>query len=787
MIKNYFKIAIRNVLKNKLFSFINIAGLGLAIPFALLSLMQVQSVYESDNFHPYPERTYRIITDVTSPGGSKTKYASSPYVLSDELKNDYPFVEKSTRIIRDFGWELTSRIKTIQVNSIFVEPSFFELFGFGLEQGTLPSSPNTLVLTHEMAEIFFGKINPVGKTLSHPDFGAFTVTGVLKPFKRNTHFRTDVMVSMATFALFNKNKPSLSSWYEQNTHTYALLREDTEPEALEGAMASIAVAANGKQLPSGPRLHFRKQNLRDISPDHEELENNPYVDSIRDLSLNFALALVIVLLAGFNYTNLTLARSLSRAKEVGVRKVTGALRYQLIGQFICEAIVIALLALSVGYLVLHIMRQFIHVNWITWEVDNPFILWISFVVFALFVGLLAGIMPAWILSGFKPVNVLKGTINPSSFGNINFRKSLVVVQFVVTSCFIFLIAHMYSQFKYMATDNENFNRKNIFNIALSGNEYRLLVNDISRHKDVEKLGLASTPFGGVSAQCGIRSDKTGNSFPAYYYAANADFVNNMQLDFAAGKNLPESNSDSATRFVVVNEQALVTLGLGLPSQAIGKILYLNGEQETTICGVVRNFCYSNYQFSVQPLVLQYNPSQFHIISVKTADNISTGQFANDMKQAWKAHHPYEELAYSWYEQEMYERYYPGADMKFLGLISLIVFVIAIMGLLGMVTYNTEKRVKEIGIRKVMGATVMAIVKELSRSYVKLVIIAACIAMPIGYVSGYFFLKLFTFNNGVNIGLMGFLFFIVFSIALSAIAVKAIQAAIANPAKSLRTE
>lgn len=784
MIRGYFRIAVRNILKNKLFSFINIAGLGLAIPFALLSLLQVQSVYEFDNFHPYPERTYRITTDVIAPTGSKTRFASSPHLLGDELKNNYAFVEKTCRMVRSFGWELTSRIKTIGVNSMYVDPAFFDMFSFPLEQGTFPTEPHSLVLTHEMAEIFFDKSNPVGKILSHPDFGDFTVTGVLKPFKRNTHFRTDVMVSMSTYEIFNK--PAVASWSAHDSYTYVLLQPGTGSHALDGALGAIAGTANARQSSATSQVSFRQQKLGDISPDTAGLEENPYVDSIRDLSLNFGLALVIVLLAGFNYTNLTLARALSRAREVGVRKVSGALRYQLVGQFICEAIVVALLALAVGYLVLQGMRQFIHVSWITWEVDNPGILWALFIVFALFVGLLAGIMPAWILSGFKPVKVLKGNVNPVSFGNINFRKSLVVVQFVVTCCFIFIIAHMYSQFRYMATDNENFNRKNIFNIALSDSEYKLLVNDIAGHKDIERIGLASTPFGGASAQSGIRKGQTENPVPAYYYAVNAAFITNMNLAFAAGQNLPESNSDSSGRFVVVNEQTVFALGLGTARDAIGKTIQLNGQGEVMVCGVVKDFCFSNYQFPARPLVLHYNPAQFHIISVKTNPSPSPS-FVEDMRRAWKVYHPHEDISYSWYEKELFERYYPGNDMKFLGLVSAIVFVIAIMGLLGMVTYNTEKRIKEVGIRKVMGATVLAIVRELSRSYVKLVIIAACIAIPLGYVSGHFFLKLFAFNNGVNISLMVLLFFIVFIIALLAIIVKAVQAAVANPVKSLRTE
>jgi putative ABC transport system permease protein len=792
VLRNYFKIAWRSLVKNKFFSFINILGLGLAIPFSLLSLMQAQSTYEFDNFHSNPGRTYRIITDVAAANGVKSKYASSSPLLADKLNTDYPFVEKTTRTVRDFNWELTNKIKTIKVNSLYVEPAFFDIFNFSLEKGTAPAAPNTIALTHEMGEIFFGTSNPVGKTLLHHDLGLLTVSGILKPFKKTTHFRTDVMVSMATLDAFNKNRKADASWadYNGSTFTYVLLQQNADSKTLDAALQRVAGIANENKTTTGQTFRFRKQRLRDISPDFEELKNNPYVESFRDLALNFGLALVIVLLAGFNYANLMLARSLGRAKEVGVRKVAGAKRSQLISQFVCEAILVSLLALAVGYFILHFMRQFIHVGWITWEVENPLILWGAFIVFAIFIGVLSGIMPAWILSGFRAAKVLKGNIRPVSFGKIGMRKALVVVQFVITSCFIFLIAHMYSQFQYMATDNENFNRRNIFNISLTGSEYKLLMNDIAANKNVERIGLASTPFGGGTAQCGIRPSKNGDNSAAYYYAANAGFVENMNLSFAAGQNLPSAisgNSDSSGNFVLLNEHAVAVLGLGTPREAIGKLIYLNNSREVIVNGVLKDFCFGNYQSAVQPLVIQYNPSQFHILSIKTKTEVGDAGFLDDMKRIWKSYNPYEDLAYSWYEKELYERYYPGADMRFLGMVSIIIFVIAIMGLLGMVTYNVEKRIKEVGIRKVLGASVFGIVRELSSGYVKLIMIAACIAIPIGYVSGVMFLKIFTFNNGVDIWLMCSLFALIFLIALFTIGIKAALAAVVNPVKSLRAE
>ncbi len=310
----------------------------------------------------------------------------------------------------------------------------------------------------------------------------------------------------------------------------------------------------------------------------------------------------------------------------------------------------------------------------------------------------------------------------------------------------------------------------------------LLIN-----KNVERIGLVSTPFGGTSATCVIKKDNIGDNSIANYYAANADFIANMNLNFVAGKNLPESISDSASNFVVVNEQTLSMMGLGTPQEAVGKSIFLNNDKMVIIQGVVKNFCYSIYQFATQPLVMQYDPAQFHVLSIKTKNDLPAKDFKADMQLIWKKYYPYEEFSFSDFEKELYNRYYPGADMQFMGMISFVVFIISIMGLIGMVTYNTEKRLKEIGIRKVMGASVSAIVKELSVGFLKLIIISGAICIPLGYMVSSFVVNVFAFNDGVNFKLLVILFCIIFFIALATVVIKTAAAAIANPVKSLRTE
>ncbi len=550
MIRNYFIIAWRNLWKHKLFSFINIVGLGLAIPFSLMSLIQVQNAYELDNFHNDRGRIVRITTTEKPVNGSIVKYATSPFLLADDLKNDYPFVENTTKTIRDYGWELNNRLKTLDVNTIYVEPSFFEIFNFPLDKGSIPLLPNELAITTEKAELFFGKTNPIGKTLTHATYGDFKITGILKPFKRGTQFRSDVMISMATYLSINKQASTPKAWATYETYTFVKLKENSQVSSLVAALDAISKKSNTEITEAKKTHSFNAQAFNDISPATDKLRNNAYVNSVGDFYFNFFFAIAIVLLAGFNYTNLTLARSLSRAKEVGIRKVAGAFRYQLVWQFITEAIVIALLALLLGVAFLNIIKNSLHINWIDWEVDNRYLLWIVYFVFTLFTGFAAGIFPAWILSAFQPVKVLKGISGPSSFGKLNLRKVLVVIQLVVSICYLVFMGHMYNQFKYMATENDSFNRKDIYNITLAKSNDRLLVNEILKNKNVERVGLTSMPLGSNAAEYGVKANKTDENTRAYYIAADNSFIDNMQLKIIAGTNLPETASDSAGSFIL---------------------------------------------------------------------------------------------------------------------------------------------------------------------------------------------------------------------------------------------
>lgn len=790
MLKNYLKIAIRNLWKHKLFSFINITGLGLAMAFCFMQLIQVQSSFEKDSFHPYPDRTFRILTDATDNVGEKHSLASTPFPLGQKLGDGQSVIEKTVRINRSFGTNLSNGIKTLRTYGLYVEPGYFEIFGFPLEKGKPATEPWTAVLTHEMAERFFGDANPIGKTLTNSEVGTFTITGVFKPLKKfRTHLDADMAISMATLPLVRKDLKA-DDWLNYNTYTFVFLTKGSTCADLDQALARVSAenqkAVRFKDIKSHS---FRSQALSEISPDWEGLLDNPDVEPIWKMGVSLLIPLVIIVLAGFNYINLTLTRSLSRAREVGVRKVAGAKKFQLISQFLVETVVIALLAFGLGYLGLLLLKEYIHVGWLTWEVSDTRMLWAIFIGFTLFTGFLAGILPARILSSYQPVQILKGELAPTGVGKFGFRKTLTIIQFVVALVFMTGTGIMNSQFEYMATDNQNFNRKNILNIPLvPDSDFKLLANEMSREAGVKRVGLTSATLNegaGKAKLAPLSQQNPANSVETYIYASDRNFIDNMRLQFIAGENVPAS-ADTTVHFVVLNQKAAQSLGWKNPKEAVGQTILLN-ETHVIVSGIVKNFCFMRYELPVVPLILAFDPREIKVLSLEVMDGTDREHLASVLEKTWKRYHPRESFVYSWYEDQLYGDYLENEDQKIMDLLVLVVFTIAAMGLLGMVTYSTAKRVKEVGVRKVMGASTAQIMRLLSGSFVKLMLIAAIIAIPIGYGLGSLFLNIFTYHPHLGPGVFLTCIGSLGLIGLLTIGIQTYKAAVTNPAETLRND
>ncbi|GAB4031417.1 permease prefix domain 2-containing transporter [Spirosoma gilvum] len=786
MIRNYLKIAWRNLLKYKLFSLINILGLSLAIPMALMGLIQIINYYEYDNFHQDEGQIVRLITDERLNDGQITNWATSPVPLAPYMRKNGTGIENSATIVRDMSWVLSSAIKTKNINAIYTKGAFFQLFNFPLEKGTYAVDPNTMVITQETAQWFFGDTNPIGNILEHPTFGSFKIVGVLKPFNSlRTQFRADVFVPLTGYLT---SKISLNDWSALNAYTFLKLAKQVTPANLDRQLAKTEGEINKVLKTTTPsRLHFKAQYLADISPSKAILKNDSYIQDIRSMYVNFAFQLILLLLASLNYINLTLARSMNRSREVGVRKVAGATKFQLVLQFLVESVLVSFLALGIGLLLLGWIRTHIQLTWLTWEIDHLGYLLLLFFVFNLILGLVAGAAPSFILSSYQPVTVLKGTIAPAGFGKLGFRKALIVMQFTIALVYIFFIGHIYHQVDYMATDNENYQRRNILNINIVGNQYKTFAADVSTIKEVQNIGYTSLLFGNKPTQADIKKTKGEVSNPAFYYAADHQFIDNMGLRFVAGKNLISSTSDLPSPLVVVNQKTVEKLNLGSEQEAIGKLIVLNDTISATIIGVVANFCHYDYESKIEPIVFQYRPALFKVMCIKTSPVGDRKAFESSLKSRWMTYMPYQDMNALWLDTDMYERYFNYDEMQFMDIEGVSIFLIAMLGLIGILTYSLEKRTKEIGIRKVIGATTLEVIKLMSKEFIKLLSLAIMIAFCLGIVIGRYMNSYYVFNKGIGYMTMSALVFVTLGITLATILCLSWRAAQANPAKTLKAE
>ncbi|MGA0560368.1 ABC transporter permease [Larkinella sp. VNQ87] len=793
MFRNYVLIAFRNLWKHRLFSLINVFGLASGIMVCLLALIDIKGAFDYGNYHPHPERTYRILTDVTTQVNQTVAYATTPLPLADVLKREYGSVEQTTRVIRSYA-KLTVDRKTLSVSYCAVDPGFFTVLGYKLAAGQPATEPGTAVLTPETAEKFFGLANPIGKTFHHKEFGTLTVTGVFQPLPIRSHLRFEMVLSMSTVA--REGNPAQTDWRNYGAgYTYVLLKDGTSAESFEKNLPSLAERnTQGVRFQSEKGYTFRAQPLTDLSPSHEELVNGTWEQTWGKLATEMSVGLLTLLLAVFNYVNLTLARSLSRAREVGIRKVSGAVRWQLMAQFMAESVVLSVLALGGAYAMLLLIEPMPFVQqWLIGGVTLTPTLWAVFVGFSVLAGLLAGFVPARVLSGFRPAQVLRSQTGLKVFKGITLRKSLIIAQFAIALVAMIALLSMARQQHYMATADYGFRREHILNLPLNDVPYQRLADELSRIPGVERVSATSELFGGHGGDWQrVRRQRTGgDSALAFIFSVDRNFIANMNLTVLAGQNLPEMVVDTTGpgapgRFVLVNEEAVKAFRLGDPREMVGKTLWLNDSTDVQVAGVLKDFRFTTFNWTIKPLLLSYQPQQYRYANVRITGEASQTTLAQ-VEQVWKKLNPHQAFTGQWYSDFLYQRHSHESDISFMGLLTGLAFSIACLGLLGMVTYTTETRVKEVGIRKVMGAQVGQIIWLLSWDFAKLLLIAAAIALPLGYLAGMAFLINFAYHVSVGFETLGGCFGLLLGLGGLTIGLRTYRAALANPADSLRSE
>ena len=803
MLKNIVITSLRNFFRNKTFSLINLIGLSVSMSLSLLIITVIKEQYSFDNFHKDSDRVYRVNTRLLHSEWGTIDFASAPLPLGQVLKDDYSFSENVVRVNRQFYRNATYSNVNVYLKGLFVDPSFLEVFNFPFEKGdpaTALTGPNSLVLTKQTSEKIFGTTDPIGQTISIKGYGDFTITGVLQDLVSKTHFEFEVLCSISTLPILEKNNivsASLDNWsaYYDN-YVYVKLKDGQNNMIVDQALAAISkkfcvgLKSDGKDI----AYDFYLQPLVKITPGRElsgEMVNGMPAFFLVFLSV---LAGVVLLMSVFNFTNLTIAKSLSRAREIGVRKVVGAKRHQVFFQFIGEAVVFSLIALVFSYLLLQLLKVgFLQLSLnqsFSIGLNEDFSLYITFVLFAILVGALAGVLPATYLSGFQASRVLKDVQNLKVSSRLTFRKILMVLQFTLSVIFVMVVMIIYSQMDFMLNADYGIEQKSNINIDLQKVEFEKIANEIRTLPGVVRVGGVSNKLGTWDGGSGnYQISKNDKPLSIHDFRVDDNYLGNLSLTFLAGRNFDPLEQVGREKDVILNETATIQLGFQNPNDAIGETLYAQDTVMLRIIGIVKDFHFRPLNNKIGPLALRYSLSDLNYLSVQVhlPQKEST---IEAIKATWKKFDPSHTLEFTMMEQEIDDAYQETGMQDIvviMGYATFLIISLACLGILGMAMYSAQVRAKEVGIRKVMGATVTDVLLLLSKSYLILISVAILIGVPVSYIAGEVFLEDFPYRIQITPLLFGISIALIGGLSLLIIWTQTVKVAITNPVKWLRHE
>ena len=811
MIKNYFKVAWRNLIKYKAFSFINIFGLAVAMSVSMLMILMFADQLSYDNYHKNKERIYRI---ATTPLNQERLRATIPFPVAGKLASDFPAVEDAVFLRRGFGGDAVYDLRYAEIKGYFSTSSFFKVFSYDLEYGdaaTALQKPGSIVISHKAAEQLFGKQDPLGKTIKFSDrglnewtdegtpfvdWGLFRITGVFADHGYKSHLKFDAIMSAATLdQLYAQNKIEnlTDDWSnDYGTFAYVLLKKTANEKDLRNALDQITAQHfkdNKNQQVKESRLTF--QPLTKINPGPPV--NNSPTNSL-PLFVYYilgGLVLVILLTSCLNYTSLSVARSVTRSGEIGLRKVIGAYRKDLIIQFLCDTMLTVFLSLLLANCFLFILKSaFLHL-WINkhlkFDLDFNVYVYIAFLVFSLLISFISGIYPALKFSRARPIGMMKKSDSPH-LGKWGLRRVLTVSQFAISLIFIVTSIVIYNQFSHYMQFDYGFNPKKVVNINLQGSDFQLVKNTFKNVSGVKAVaGCAYLPATGRNDGLSLQVPGKDTSFSAIDLSVDPDFINAMEIPLLYGKNIPPGN-DQKSGFILVNEEAAKSFGFQYPGDAVGQGYMLNG-QNVQVAGVIKNFTFFllfNGR-TTGPVVLHSNPAAFRYATVK----LEAGDVAAVMKELtnkWKSIDPIHPLQFEFYDEAL-----ANTNKGIFDLVSVISFLaflaitIACLGLLGMAIYTTERRTKEIGIRKVFGASEWRLNFMLSKEFLIMLGLAILIAAPLAFLLNNYWLNFMVVRDELTLGTILFGSFILLLLGLLTIVPQTFKIAKSNPIKSLRNE
>jgi putative ABC transport system permease protein len=762
----------------------------------MLILVVIQDQYSYDKMHSKSHRIYRV-QQVDSLDFTNLKLASNPYPLGIELRDRYAFAEKVVILNDNFRGEGKYKDTRLAMNGLYTSSEFFDLFDFQLQEGAaegILDEPYTMVLSRETADRFFGDEDPMGKFIEVDSLGAFEVTGVISKSKQKSHIQFEALISLQTLEILDqrRDEPRFVNNWETGwgSWIYLLLDEGADLSRIQKVLDGISIEKYRDN--DETNYSFYLQPFAKIVPG--PLLGNElgmYLPKVMILFLG-GLALVIMISAAFNYTSLSVARSLLRAREVGVRKTFGANRSQVIIQFLLEAVVISVISLFLAIGLLQLLlpafsgMQMMSLLEIRPEQNTTMYLW--FLIFALVTGILSGALPAVVISAFKPVYVFKGLTNVRFFSRITLRKILLVSQFVFSMVFIISILLIFKQMNYMIHVDLGFDAEVLYDINLQGKDYQKVKTEYSQLPEVVNICASShVPAEGNVWGVDIRLKAEDDKYEAHYFAADENYIETMGLDLIAGRNFPENLASTHEKFVIASEMIVDQFQLVSAEEAIGTSLILEDSTLVEIIGIIKDYQYAAVFLNLRPMLLRYVPASHRhaFLRLESPDMMAT---VGKMKQTWNNIDPDHELDGDFMDGRIKYYYSFFEDIMYtVGFATLLAIIIASFGLLGMATYSTRTRLKEIGIRKVFGAEANQIVLLVSRSYLLLMGLAAIIGGIIAYLANNLWLQHLAKSVDFGLGTILAGVFVVVFVGLLTISSQTFKAAHTNPADTLRNE
>jgi putative ABC transport system permease protein len=799
MIRNYLKVAVRNLLKHKGYAFINILGLAVGIAASVLIFLYIMNEMSYDKFHEKADRTYRMVADWSNKGDSRIHQLGTPFILAKTIRENYPQVAAITQISGPLG-DVIVRYRDIafkETDVFCAEPSFFDVFSFPLLEGnpeTLLKDPNMMVISQSLANKYFGGEEPLGKTIemqATDEKILFEVTGVMADIPQNSHVRFDMLISMKTVY----PEPSMD-WTWNNYITYATLQEGVTQTLMEEKLVEI-----DRVYFEGGREHipwiWTLEPITRIHLHSDLASGNQPNSSIAYIRLFTVVAVLILLIAGINFVNLATARSARRAKEVGLRKVVGSLRRQLIKQFLGESVLMSLFSLALAIILIQaalpFYRNLTGKNLALSYFGNPFVI-PGLLCLALILGILAGLYPAFFLSSFKLTDVLKGSqFAIRGHGALFLRNGLVVFQFVMSVLLIIGSLVIFRQLDYIKNQRLGFDKEHvvvIHNAGTLGSQLEAYAERLKQRTDVLGVTAVRSVPGWGTPNWGIGVEGIGRERPLNmsFMTCDQDFAEVLNIKMLEGRFMSrEFPSDKDA--VVINKKAADYFGVPDP---VGKKLRIWWtEKDLTIIGIIDNFHFESLHRDVRAmgylLPEAIDSTRRPFLLVKIRSQVTSGVLSG-LRETWESMSAGLPFEFTFLDEKV-NRLYQNDNRagKIVTLFSFLAIFVSCLGLFGLAAFVAEQRTKEIGVRKVLGAPLSSILWLLTGQFVKWVIVANLIAWPLGYWIMNLWLQGFAFRATLSVWIFLASGLVALSIAALTVSSQVIKAAQANPAESLKYE